>query len=74
LFLIIKQKLIIYNFNFKYKLFDQMEAKHCDTIVSKAVCGFYEFLGTLILTAAIVLIANNGGDLMGIPLALYAGI
>ena len=51
-----------------------MEAKHCDTIVSKAVCGFYEFLGTLILTASIVLIANNGGQLMGIPLALYAGI
>ncbi len=46
-----------------------MESKHCDTIVDKAVCGFYEFLGTLILTAAIVLIANNGGELMGIPLA-----
>ena len=51
-----------------------MEAKHCESMTSKLVCGFYEFLGTLILTAAIVLIANNGGQLMGIPLALYAGI
>jgi len=51
-----------------------MENKHCETIVDKAVVGFYELFGTMILTCGIVLIANNGGNLMGIPLALYAGI
>ena len=43
-------------------------------MVEFAIVGFYELLGTWILTTAIVLAASNGGSLWAIPLALYAGI